>query len=286
MGDVISLLKPLVTFMNAVAAMAGYAAVSHGLSRGMLSAGFFVWVLAMGASSMNCYQDMETDALFTRTRNRPLPKGRLTPEIAVTLSLALISTGLTGLFSISGGYVLPILGISGVVLYNGLYTPAKKRTLWAMVPGALSGVVPPLMGAVCAGASMTDHRAWMLMTVLFLWQFPHFWLVTLMSPHEYFFKSENKACLPSLLNVFSIPAMHRVLFMWICAYAMSAIGLTLPGMINGFFFRILLYAVCLALMAAAARELFIAGKKDYQRLFIYVNVSLVALFLLIFADAL
>jgi len=60
-----------------------------------------------------------------------------------------------------------------VLLYNGVYTPLKDRTAWAILPGAVSGALPPILGSVCGGSTLFLPQSWFLCLVLFLWQFPH-----------------------------------------------------------------------------------------------------------------
>lgn len=132
-----------------------------------------VFLLAGGASALNQVQERRLDARMIRTRQRPLPAGRLRPGRALALSLLLLAGGLALLIAPPA---TALLGGAAVLLYNGLYTFFKPRTLFALLPGALAGALPPLIGWTAAGGSPGDPRILLPAACLFLWQIPHFWL--------------------------------------------------------------------------------------------------------------
>ncbi len=108
----------------------------------LCSAGVFL--LACGSCGLNQYQERGIDRLMGRTKDRPLPSGRLTPNAALRASSAMIFAGLLVLFHAGSGALA--LGLFAVFWYNVVYTPLKRKTAFSVIPGALIGAVPPPSG--------------------------------------------------------------------------------------------------------------------------------------------
>jgi protoheme IX farnesyltransferase len=106
-----------------------------------------------------------------RTRNRPLPSGRVAPAEALALGIVLSAAGLALLATVNG--LTYYLGATALASYVLLYTPLKRVTPLCTVVGAVPGALPPMMGWAAARGSL-DAGAWALFGVLFLWQLPHF----------------------------------------------------------------------------------------------------------------
>jgi len=133
------------------------------------------------------YLEPASDALMSRTRNRPLVRGLISPRAALLFALATGLTGLTGLH-LGANPTVSFLGALNILLYAGVYTPLKRISVLNTWVGALVGGIPPLMGwAAAAGHSATGTGAWqellfssssaggwLLAGLLFAWQFPHF----------------------------------------------------------------------------------------------------------------
>jgi len=134
-----------------------------------------VTLLAMGASALNQVLERRLDAVMTRTMDRPLPRGEITPTTAVCIGIGVILTGCVTLLTV-GGALPVLLGLAGLVWYLGVYTPLKRRTPLALPIGALCGAVPPVVGWCLAGGNPLDFRIVLLAGLLYLWQVPHFWL--------------------------------------------------------------------------------------------------------------
>jgi protoheme IX farnesyltransferase len=115
-----------------------------------------------------------------------------------------------------------LVGISTFVWYNLIYTPLKKVTAFAAVPGSMVGALPPLAGWVAGGGSLTDPRALALGFFFFMGQIPHFWLLLLKLGKQY-----EMAKLPSLTQLLTDEQIKRLTFVWIAATAVSALALPL-----------------------------------------------------------
>jgi protoheme IX farnesyltransferase len=187
----------------------------------ILAAGVFL--LAAGASALNQYEDRDIDALMERTRFRPLPAGTMAPRSALSISAILLASGLILLGII--GVVETALGAFTVLWYNGLYTPLKRRTAFAAVPGALVGVLPPVLGWRAGGGDLNDPKVFALAALFFLWQVPHFWLLLIAHGEAY-----ELAGLPHVSRLFPGERLTRITFLWTAAASVACLGLPLFGL--------------------------------------------------------
>ena len=200
--------------------------------------------LAWACSAWNQVQERDVDALLPRTMNRPLPQQRISVRNATCFGFACFSASVVCLYWAGG--VLPALMafvIAGV--YNGLYTPLKRHTSFALLVGALVGALPPVIGWLCAGGGADAPELWLLYGVYVLWQAPHFWLRVERDSRAY-----AEAGLPLPAARFSGPGYRRLLRLWVQAHAAAVLLLPLwmPGC--GLAARIALAAVGLGLCLA------------------------------------
>jgi heme o synthase len=182
-----------------------------------------VFVLAAGASALNQYQERAIDARMKRTRHRPLPTRVISPSLALSIALLLIFAGLS-LLALAGGEGPAFLGMIALAWYNGAYTYLKRVTAFAAVPGAIVGMIPPVIGWTAAGGRLTDPRLLIVCLLFFLWQVPHFWLQVLHHGEEY-----EQAGLPSLSKVLGKKQIVRITAIWICSTAAASLMLPLYG---------------------------------------------------------
>ena len=169
----LELTKPGITIFVAVTAAVGY--VIAALPTGVSATRLFHVVLGTtlttaGALALNQYLERRPDALMVRTRQRPVPSGRLRPERARWFGWALLLAGIGHLWFWTG--LLPAL-VAAVtaLLYNGAYTPLKSRSPLATPVGAVPGALPALIGWTAHTAG--DPRGLLLFGILFLWQLVH-----------------------------------------------------------------------------------------------------------------
>jgi len=184
-----------------------------------------VFLLAAGATVLNQIQERDLDVKMSRTKNRPLPSGRLTPRQAGIIAIILLSLGSATLLSL-GGYVPALLGLFAVFMYNIVYTALKKRSPFAAVPGAVIGAIPPAIGWTAAGRSLNDPAIIALMIFFFLWQVPHFWLLFQDRADEY-----REAGFPILAGFFDSDQIRRITFVWTIATAGACLIFPLFGIL-------------------------------------------------------
>jgi heme o synthase len=185
-----------------------------------------VFLLAAGSSALNHFQERRTDALMQRTMNRPIPSRQVRPGTALVFSLVLLAAGSTILFIYFPPVVL-LLGLLNFFWYNAVYTPLKKITAFAVVPGALTGGIPPVIGWTAAGGFILDPSIMIIVLFFIIGQIPHFWLLVLEYGPQY-----EKAGLPSVSVIFSPQQIRRISFAWIMAAAASSLLLPLYGLIS------------------------------------------------------
>jgi protoheme IX farnesyltransferase len=271
-GTLLELTKARITVAVTLSAATGYLLFEEPVSWQLVYPALGVFLLACGSSALNEVQERRIDARMARTRGRPLPTSRIDPPAALFIAVLLMLLGLTLLASVDRRERIPIiLTLAGfsVFWYNGVYTYLKRVTVFAVVPGALVGAVPPLIGWAAAGGVITDPLILFVGFFFFLWQIPHFWLLVLRRGGEY-----EEAGLPSLTRTFSRRQIRRLTFMWILAVAGAGILLGLLRTVS-FPWNAALF---LASVWLAERAFTLLGPRDHDALFrtAFVNLILYA----------
>jgi heme o synthase len=140
-------------------------------------------MVVAAANALNMYAEVDADALMRRTARRPLPSGRLAPEVALGFAVLLASLGLNVLGLAAGG--LPCaLTLLAFASYVFVYTPLKRVTPHALTVGALPGALPPLIGYAAVEGSI-GLPALLLFAILFVWQLPHFLAIAIFREQDY-----------------------------------------------------------------------------------------------------
>ncbi len=235
-----------ISLLAALSACTGFFLAKEGGAYEFIGTALGVLLLSCGSCALNQYQERETDGRMERTRRRPLPAGKMTPSLALFAASALILLGSSVLF-LAGGGLACALGLFAAAWYNGLYLYLKRRTTWAVLPGALIGAIPPALGWVAGGGRLGDSRLMAVCFFFFLWQVPHFWLLLLERSADY-----EKAGLPSLAQRLTADQLKRLTFSWILCTAASCL---LIPMFLGVNFPLTLFF----LLAATFWLLWVAG---------------------------
>ena len=141
--------------------------------------GFFM----VGASNaFNQVIEKDTDALMKRTQNRPLPTGRMSVNVALTIAILFTILGISILYSINPKTAL--FGAISIFLYACVYTPLKAVTPLTVFVGAIPGAIPFMLGWVAATNNFGIEAGFLFM-IQFFWQFPHFWAIGWLQFEEY-----------------------------------------------------------------------------------------------------
>jgi protoheme IX farnesyltransferase len=185
-ADYWTLTKPEVNFLVVISALVGfYLGSGQGALEGWLLFHTLAGTLlvASGTATLNQYVEREADGRMRRTARRPLPAGRLLPAEALTFGMLITAAGGVYLW-LAVNPLASALALATFATYLVFYTPLKRRTAWCTFVGAFPGAMPPLIG--WAGARGTlDAEAWVLYSILFLWQFPHFLSIAWMYREDY-----------------------------------------------------------------------------------------------------
>jgi protoheme IX farnesyltransferase len=263
--DFMRLVKLPISLMNAVATVAGYALCTSTVEPALILSSLSVGLLACGCAALNNYQDRKMDACFPRTRQRPLPRKAILPGPALACAVLLILCGVTGLWVSQPSHYAAGLGIMAVFLYNGLYTPLKYKTILAVIPGAMCGMLPPLIGWVSAGGNTPVSHILLLMAIIGVWQLPHFWLILLVDAPFY-----CSTDMPNMLHLFSVRQLHRLLFIWVLAFASMAMFLPVIQVITNFWLGWLLVS-CLVIVSVLISSILRIRKRTNRSYAFYFN---------------
>jgi protoheme IX farnesyltransferase len=261
------LVKVWISALAGFSAATGYILARDGVSPGIVAPALGVFVLACGSCAMNQIQERRIDSLMLRTRQRPIPSGRIGVYPALMIALLLLGSGSLLLFLFSPLLTLGLATLA-VAWYNGVYTYLKRRSMFAAVPGGLVGALPPAVGWTAAGGSLAQPEIISLMVFLFVWQVPHFWLLLLNHRKDY-----ERAGLPSVFNLFSTRQMGRITFVWILAAAVSPMVIPMSGGNTPVVLLFILAAMAVWIGRGATRYVVSAGVGvPVRSLYITLNV--------------
>jgi protoheme IX farnesyltransferase len=140
-------------------------------------------LVASGASALNQLWEREHDANMRRTRDRPLPSGRMRPSTVLIIGLAASAFGLIYLAAAVNG-ITAAIGAVTLISYVLIYTPLKRVTWLNTAIGAIPGALPPLMGWTAARGELS-REGWALFAILAFWQLPHFLAISWIYKDEY-----------------------------------------------------------------------------------------------------
>jgi heme o synthase len=276
--DLLSLTKPRLSGLVVCTAAGGM-----WLAPGELSAPRRILVLLAtagtvgAANALNCYWERNSDRFMRRTRNRPLPAGRMEPAVALWFGLSLSALCLPVLALAANGLTCA-LGFAALTSYVLAYTPLKSRTSIAMLVGAFPGALPPLMGWTAVTGTV-DTPGMVLFAILFLWQIPHFIAIALFRQDEY--AAAGLKCLP-------VERGEEVSRVYLFVYTAALVPIALlpyPLGIAGrayFLAAIILGAGFLAFAGWGLLKRL--GRKWAKQTFLYSLVYLTGLFLVLMLD--
>jgi heme o synthase len=226
--------KVKITFAVSLTTIAGYLLAKGSFDIGLILPTIGIFILACGSSALNHYQDSDRDKLMKRTQDRPIPSGRISSNNALLIAIGLSAVG-SAMIWLGSDFVGFQLGLLALIWYNGIYTPMKRRTAFAVIPGSVIGAIPPVVGWVAGGGSVFDPNALILAFFFFIWQVPHFWLLMLKYGEEYV-----AAGYPSITQRYDETMIRYLTFLWTVATAVSALLIPISGLIHSSFITIVI----------------------------------------------
>jgi protoheme IX farnesyltransferase len=207
--DFVSLLKPRVMSLVVFTALVGLIVAPGHVNPVLGFVSIFAIAIGAGASGcLNMWWDADIDALMSRTRNRPIPAGRIMPGEALAFGLMLAGGSVVVLGLASNWFSAAFLAFT-IFFYAVIYSMWLKRsTPQNIVIGGAAGAFPPMIGQAVATGSITwDGLA--LFLIIFLWTPPHFWALALLKSDDY-----ERAGIPMLPNVAGPDATRRQILIY------------------------------------------------------------------------
>lgn len=266
--------KVRITVAVTLTTMAGYILAKNGIDTGVILPTLGIFILACGSAVLNHIQDQDKDALMTRTSKRPIPSGKISILGASIIALIEIIIG-SALLYYGSGFLALQLGLLALIWYNGIYTPLKRKTAFAVIPGSVIGAIPPLVGWVAAGGLLSDPKAMVLGMFFFMWQVPHFWLLMLKYGEEY-----EAAGFKSITSVISKQQVKNSTFLWTVATAVSALMVANSGLITLVFFKILIVIASFWLIAVFSK-LILNKTKEFNPFYYFMRINYFVLIMIL-----
>jgi protoheme IX farnesyltransferase len=221
---------------------------------------FGMGLVTGGANALNQWSERDRDALMERTKHRPLPAGRLSPEAACRFGLVLSVAGLL-IVGIAVDLLSSALAALGWALYVLVYTPMKRWTPLCTLVGAIPGALPPVIGWAGARHAL-GLEAWALFAILFVWQLPHFLALAVLYRDDY-----ARAGFPMLpmVEVDGLATARQIFLYGMALVPVSLFPATI-GVANATYFYGAI-VLSLAFLVVAARAAWIRSSRTARALF-------------------
>ncbi len=266
--------KVRITFAVTLTMLAGYALAKNTIDTGVILPMLGIFVLACGSAALNHFQDRDRDGLMARTMNRPIPSGKISGTWVLVIAFVEIALG-TYLIYLGSNFLAAQLGLLALIWYNAIYTPLKRKTAVAVIPGSIIGAIPPMVGWVAGGGSITDPRLLILGFFFFVWQVPHFWLLMLNYGKEY-----EKAGYPSITAKISHQQIKNATFVWTAATAIAALMLPVYGLVGTLFFKVIVVLAAVWLVAVFS-PLLKTKKTDFNPFYYFMRINYFVLVMIV-----
>jgi protoheme IX farnesyltransferase len=277
--DYFELTKPKVVALIVFTAIVGMLLSAPGLIplQAFVFGSLGIWLAAASAAALNHLIDRRADGAMARTRNRPLPTGKLEakPVLVFAMSLAVLSMLLLALFV---NALTAVLTFASMIGYAVIYTMYLKRaTPQNIVIGGAAGAMPPVLGWAAVTNEVHPY-ALLLFLIIFIWTPPHFWALAVYRHKDY----EN-------VNIPMLPVTHGLAFtrLHISLYTILLLIVTLLPYLTGMSGLIYLVAAIILnirFMYLAFRLQYTADMKLSIRTFVYSITYLMLLFAALLID--
>jgi heme o synthase len=258
LNDLMDLFKPKLTILVVVTLLVGVLLAPLDMNIIVLLVCLVaIWFQAAGSLSLNCYLEIEFDSKMERTKDRPLPAGRLKPAVALYWGWGLIVLG-TIILIFTANLLTALLGVFSALSYIYIYTPLKLKTPYALYVGAIPGAIPTIMGWTLMTGTLYGMGLYLFL-ILFLWQIPHFMAISVYRQSEY-----------TRAHFLTFAQTHSPAFIKLNIFIYSGI-LLLTGLApyywgwrgEGYFWSAMIIGVILLLWSFVG--FFVHSEKDYTR---------------------
>jgi len=238
-----------------------------------------IFLLSLGSGALNQIQERHTDARMKRTAGRPIPAGIISLSSAILFAIICAASGTT-LLMLTTYPLAAAIGIFTLSWYNLVYTPLKRITAFAVLPGALIGALPPLIGWTAAGGYLWDMEILAVAFLLFVGQMPHYWLLLLKIGNEF-----RDAGLPVITSLFEPRQIRNLSFIWIAATGVIVMMLPATPIIKNRGISLILIASSVLFLIRMFQLIYRGDLiKHWKKAFITVNLFYLIIILVLIAD--
>jgi protoheme IX farnesyltransferase len=271
--------KVRISLPISLSAYTGYALITGRFDLNAIILMVGVFLMSCSSGTINHLQEYKTDALMPRTKKRPIPSGKISPKGALLAAI---------LYFIFGGIVLlinfpPVVFLTAaltLISYNGIYTPLKKVTAFAVVPGSLVGALPPYIGWFAGGGDWMNPQIFWVGLFFFIGQIPHFWLLLLMFGKEY-----ELAGFPSLHSVFTDNQIKRLSYTWILATVATALVVAI-NVLQGSILMFFLLSYIFYLLFSLSGSILFKNEMKVRPAFFKLNFLYLMIMIILILDSL
>ena len=238
-ADYFALLKPRVMSLVVFTALAGMALAPGGIHPVIAFVAILSIAVGAGASgALNMWFDADIDARMSRTRERPVPAGRVAPGEALGFGLTL-AAGSVVVLGLTVNWLSAALLAFTIFFYVVVYTMwLKRRTPQNIVIGGAAGALPPVVGWAAVTGTVSVESL-ILFLIIFLWTPPHFWALALIRSDDY-----ARAGVPMLPNVAGFAATQRQILVYAVLLAIAGVAPAILG------FASIYYGIAAAVLGA------------------------------------
>jgi heme o synthase len=273
------IVKIRITFLVSLTTALGYFIGADNLSLNFIYPVLGIFLLACGSAALNQYQERATDGLMDRTKYRPIPSGKIKSINILLISLLLLLAGSVILILKTNLAVL-LIGLLTFYWYNGVYTPLKKKTALAIIPGSLVGALPPLAGWAAANDVIFDAKILYIAFYFFVWQIPHFWLLLLVHGDDF-----ARGGFPVLTNKISRKSIAVITFIMLLVTVVISSSVPFVNILNFSSTYVMLLILSVLMIYSAFRFLNSdLSRKEIFRAFIGINIYTLCFIALLIAD--
>ena len=225
----IALTKPRIISLLLITALGGLFLASEGFPDPITTLVVLVGgsLAAGGANAINHFLDRDIDSKMSRTSQRPLVSGQITPIPALLFGISLNILAFALLWQMAN-LLSALLALTATLFYVFVYTIALKRTTpQNIVIGGAAGAIPPMVGWAAVTGNILDPSPFLLFAIIFFWTPPHFWALSLILKDDY-----EEAGVPMLPVVAGVHSTKKQIFAytWILLVLMIATVLLAPGL--------------------------------------------------------
>ncbi len=273
--------KIRITIAVTLSTLTGYLLFAESLAFQAILPVFGVFLIAASSAALNQYQERDYDSKMPRTENRPLPAGKVSKQYVLYYVLITLLLGSVILY-FSSNLISLILAWLTLFWYNGIYTPMKRSSIFAVIVGSVIGALPPMIGYTSAGGNWFDGDILMVAFFFFIWQVPHFILLVLKLGDQY-----RMAGYPVITDYVEENQAKRIIFTWMVGTVFSTFLLVI--------FRVIYNPYLISLTAILGASLLISSRSliqqqvqnfKFRSVFMNINLFLLGMMILIMAQAL